>query len=91
MSKYLVFKKNLPKKFWIEVINISIYLLNRIPTKISKFNNLYEIYYGVKPNLKHLKVFRSIYYALVLKIKGDKLDHKIDIGVFVGDNNNAKK
>ena len=36
MSKYLLFEKNMPKKFWTEAVNIAMFLLNRLPTKSVK-------------------------------------------------------
>ena len=46
-SKCLIFEKHLPKKFWAEAVNTSVYLLNRLPTKALEFETPYEIWYGV--------------------------------------------
>ena len=90
MYRCLMFEKHLPKKFWAEGVNTSVYLLNRLPTKALEFKTPYEIWYGVTPSLKHLKVFGSICYVHVPKIKRDKLDQKADIGIFVGYSSNTK-
>ena len=74
MCRCLMFEKHLPKKFWAEGVNTSVYLLNRLPTKALEFKTPYEIWYGVTPSLKHLKVFGSICYVHVPEIKRDKLD-----------------
>ena len=33
MARCLIFEKKLPKTFWVEAVNTSVYLLNRLPTK----------------------------------------------------------
>jgi transposase InsO family protein len=36
MFRRLLFGKKMPKEFWVEAINTSVYLLNRLPTKTLK-------------------------------------------------------
>ena len=36
MARYLLFEKKLLKKNWVEATNTSVYLLNRLPTKVVK-------------------------------------------------------
>ena len=52
----------------------------RIGDKVSA----HELYFGTKPNLRHLRVFSSIAYVHVLKEKGRKLDAKAEKCIFVG-------
>ena len=51
--------KNLSNGFWVEALNITIYLKNRSPTKSLEFKTLYEVLYGFKLVVKHLRVFGS--------------------------------
>ncbi|KAL3523116.1 hypothetical protein ACH5RR_015950 [Cinchona calisaya] len=62
MARYLLFEKNLPKPFWSEAFNASVYLLNRLPTKALKNKTPYEAWYDVKPSVQHLRVFGCIYF-----------------------------
>lgn len=71
-------------------MNISIYLLNRLPTKTLEFKTLYKAWYRTKPFINHLKFFGSIYYTYVPKIKRNKLEHKSNVRIFVGYKNNTK-
>ena len=43
-----------------------------------------ELYFGTKPNLRHLRVFGSIAYVHVLKEKRRKLDAKAEKCILVG-------
>lgn len=78
------FEKNLPKHFWAEAVNTSVYLLNRLPTKALKNNTPYETWYGVKPSVHHLRVFECICFYQIPQQKRDKLDKRAEKGIFVG-------
>ena len=65
-------EKIFPKFYWAEAVQIAIYIQNRIGGKVSA----HDLYFRRKPNLQHLKVFRSIAYVHVLKEKQRKLDTK---------------
>lgn len=84
MARCMLFEKNLPKKFWAEAANTSVYLLNRLPTKALKGKTPYEAWHGNKPSVQHLKIFGSICYVFVPEIKRDKLDQKADVCIFLG-------
>ena len=90
MARHLMFEKNLPKKFWAEAVNTSMYLLNRLPTKALKKKTPFEALSGVKPMVKHLRIFGCICYAHIPEIKRDKLDKKVEAGIFAGYSSNAK-
>ena len=49
--------KDLPKPLWAEAIAWSVYTKNRIPHSTISFKTPYEIFYGQKPSLDHLKSF----------------------------------
>ena len=63
-------------KFWVEVVNNFVYLLNRLPTMALNNKASYEAWNGVKLSMHHLKVFRSICYYQVPKQKRSKLDNR---------------
>ena len=64
MARCLMYEKKLPLKFWAEAVNTSAYLLNRMVTKILGDKTPFEYWYGLKPNLEHLRVFGSPCYVL---------------------------
>ena len=67
MARCLHFEKGLPKTFWAEAINTSIYMLNMLPTKALKGKTPFEAWYGMKLSVEHLKIFGCVCYALVPK------------------------
>ena len=90
MARCLLFEKKLPKSFWAEAVYTSVYLLKRLPTKALKNKTHFKAWYGAKPIVEHLRVFGCICYIHVLVVKKDKLDQKVEIGVFLGYSNNVK-
>lgn len=56
-------KKGIPLKFWADPVNTAIYILNRSPTKTLDKKTPFEAYNGMKPGIKHLKMFRSLCYG----------------------------
>ena len=70
----------MPKFYWAEAVRTTVYIQNRIGDKVSA----YELYFGTKPNLRHLRVFGSIAYVHVPKEKRRKLDAKAENYILVG-------
>lgn len=68
--------RNVPKKFWAEVVYIAVYLLNWSPTQAVKKMTLEEAWFGRKPKISHLKVFGSIAYVWILDCKEIKTGFK---------------
>ena len=90
MTRCLLFEKKMPKCFWEEAINIAMYLLNRLPTKVVKNKTPFEAWYEVKPVVEHLKVFGSLCHTHVPYVKRDKLDYKVEMRIFLGYNSTSK-
>ena len=84
MSRCILFEKKLPKFLWAEVVNTSVYLLNRLPTKFIQNKTPLEAWSGVRPTAKHLKVFGSLCYFHVPSAKRGKLDARAEKGILVG-------
>ncbi|CAL2253986.1 unnamed protein product [Prunus armeniaca] len=55
MAKCLMLEKQIPFDFWAEAVNISVYILNKCPTKALSKKTPFEAYSGRKPGVKHLK------------------------------------
>nr|KYP36517.1 Retrovirus-related Pol polyprotein from transposon TNT 1-94 [Cajanus cajan] len=90
MAQCLLFEKGLPKTFWAEAVNTSVYLLNLLPTKALKGKTPYEAWCGRKPSVEHLKIFGCVCYTHVPNVKRDKIDHKCEVGIFLGYSINSK-
>uniref|UniRef100_A0A2P2JV48 Retrovirus-related Pol polyprotein from transposon TNT 1-94 n=1 Tax=Rhizophora mucronata TaxID=61149 RepID=A0A2P2JV48_RHIMU len=77
-------KKNLLKRFWAESTTTFIYLLNKLSTNSLSSLTIFKAWFDNKFSLSHLKAFDNICYALMLKSKRTKLDHKATPAIFVG-------
>jgi predicted aspartyl protease len=84
MTRCMLHEKNLPKKFWAEAANTSVFLQNRLPTTAVKNQTPFEAWYGYKPSLNFLKVFGCLCFTYVPQVKRDKLDKKAVQGIFIG-------
>lgn len=75
---------NLPPKFWGSCILAAIYLINRMPTRLLKWNSHFEALFKLKLDLSHLKVIGCLCYALMLSAHSDKFSPKARQCIFLG-------
>ena len=70
-------KENLmPKLYWVEAADTSVYLMNRCTTSGVHEVTPHEKYFGKKPDLSHTRIFGVIAYAHIPDEKRQKLDLK---------------
>ena len=69
--------------FWVEVVNIACYLVNRSLTLNLVDKTPYEAWTSRKPYLAHLKVFGCDAFVHIPKVKRRKLDSKLKKCVFI--------
>ena len=55
MARCMLHEKELPKIFWAEATNTTVFMQNRLPTKALKDKTPFEACYGFKPSLSFLK------------------------------------
>lgn len=67
-------KKEIPKEFWLEAINTTMYFLNKCPIKVVWNMTLFEAWSGRKSFVIHLKAFGCVSYAQATKEKRTKLE-----------------
>ena len=90
MARCMIFEKNLPKSFWAEAVSTAVYLQNRLPTKAVQGMTPIEAWGGIKPSIKHLRVFGSLCYTHVPDVKRSKLDEKAEKGILIGYSSQSK-
>lgn len=76
MVRSLLCGKRIPKKFWPEAVNWTIYVLNRSPTLAVKDKTPEEAWSGTKPSVSHFNVFGCIGHVHVPDVKRTKLENK---------------
>ena len=83
MAKCLLFEKKLPKKFWAKTVNTSVYLLSRLSMRSVKEKTPFKAWFNIKPVIKYVKVFGSVFYVHIFDAKRSKLDEKAAVEIFV--------
>ena len=65
METCLLQAKNIPPCLWDEIVNYTSYIQNRVPHKSVVGATPFESLHGHKPNVSHLIVFGSKYWARI--------------------------
>ena len=61
MARTLLDSAKLPLKYWPFAISCAVYVINRLPsTTNADHKSRYEMFYGKKPDLSHMKTFGSV-------------------------------
>ncbi|MCH92472.1 retrovirus-related pol polyprotein from transposon tnt 1-94 [Trifolium medium] len=76
MVRCMLSDKNVPKKFWPENVKWAVYVLNRSPTMSVKNVTPEEAWSGMKPSVKHFKVFGCLAFVHIPDVQRKKLDNK---------------
>jgi hypothetical protein len=85
MADAMLFYSGLPQSCWGLAILYANYIRNRCPTSSNpNFKTPYEMLYGVKPDLSHIKIFGSPCYYHIPKQLRKKLQPKSMPGIIVG-------
>ena len=66
METCLLKEKNIPPSLWVEAINCASFIQNRVPHKSVIGATYFKELLGRKPNVLHLRVFGSKYWAIIL-------------------------
>ena len=74
----------MPLRFWADAVNTAAYLRNRSPTTALNGHTPYEIWFGKKPNVSHLRVFGCNGYVHIPKENRKKLDAKSKECILLG-------
>ena len=81
--KAIIAEFKLDKKLWMELAETIVYLKNRSPTT-AVATTPYELWYGEKPDLSHLRIIGSTAYVHIPKEKRVKLDTHSHKGIMIG-------
>jgi hypothetical protein len=83
MAQALLKQRGMPVVFWGEAVVMTVYILNRSPTKGLNGRTPYKAWHGRKPTVSHLRVFGCLAFGKELG-HIDKLDDRSTPGVFIG-------
>ncbi|XP_075106896.1 uncharacterized protein LOC142179903 [Nicotiana tabacum] len=68
MARSLRFQASIPLRFWGEYVTTTIYLINRLPSKVIGYKTPFEMLYLYPPSVQHLRVFGCLCYASSPKV-----------------------
>ncbi len=80
----MIHAQGLDLEFWAKVVNTTVYIKNRCPTKALDSKAPQETWTRTKLNVSHLRVFGCKTYAHILDEKKSKLESKSIPCVFLG-------
>ena len=90
IGRCLMREARINRKFWPEVMNTVAYLKNRTIANTVENKTPYEIFFGKRPNVKHLKIYGSRVFVRIPEIqRKSEWDDKAKLGVLVGYTNNG--
>ena len=75
---------NLSHDYWVEVVDTTCYVVNRLLTTTLVDETPYEAWAGKRPSLTHLKVFGCDAFVHIPKERRKKLYSKSEKCIFVG-------
>ena len=84
MGTTLLKDRNLPYKFWTEMVNMTCYICNWCLVRPLIGKTSYELYHGKIPSILHFKIFGSKCFILNTKDQLHKFDSKSNEGIFLG-------
>ncbi|GJS78909.1 retrovirus-related pol polyprotein from transposon TNT 1-94 [Tanacetum coccineum] len=90
MVRSMLKSKKMPKEFWAEAVDCTVYLLNRCPSKSLANKTPQEAWNRIKPTVSHLRIFGSIVYVHVPSQRRSKLDDRSKKHMFVSYDKQSK-
>ena len=83
MTRIILNESPLPKSFWMDVVNVACYVMNRVFIRPILNKTPYELYFGRKPNISHFHIFGCKFHNNG-KDNLDKFDPKSNEALFNG-------
>jgi len=90
MVRCMLSARRVPKTFWPEAVNWAFYLLNRCPTHAVKYVTPQEAWSGIKPSIKHLRIWGCLAHVHIPDAKRGKLDDKSFPCIMLGVSDESK-
>lgn len=76
MARCFLKEMSLPATLWGEAVRHSIYVLNRLPTRVLSTQTPYEAWTGNKPDLRYIRVFGCLTRMKIPDFRIKKLDDR---------------
>jgi len=83
VARSIRFQGYIPLRFWGHCILTAAYIINRLPSAVLGGKSPYELFFGMKPTLSHLRTFGCLCYGSALP-RVDKFASRAVPSVFMG-------
>ena len=84
-ARAMIIKAGFPKSLANEAFHMAIYVINRTPTEALNWKTPYELAWGKKPTVAHMRPFGCVAYALDRSVRSvDKVAPRALMGHLVG-------
>lgn len=83
MVRSMMSNRNPPKFLWTEALNMKVYILNRVPTKVV-LKTHFKLFKGWKPSLRHIHVWGCPSELGIYNLQEKKLGPMTISGYFIG-------
>ena len=83
MIQSMLNNSNLPKSLWVAALKTTMYILNRVPTKVVP-KTTFKLFKGWKPSLKHMSIWGCPFEVRIYNPQEKKLDSRTISGYFIG-------
>ena len=84
VARALFFQSKIPLSYWSECVQTSIFLINRIPSKVLNNKTPYELMYGKIPDYSTIRVFGCLSFASTLPSSRHKFSPRAVPCVLIG-------
>ncbi|KAL7288350.1 hypothetical protein TKK_0017683 [Trichogramma kaykai] len=88
-ARTMLLSKGLPTRLWAEAVNTAVYILNRTLNSSNSKQTPFEIWFGRKPDISHVRIFGSECFAQVPNVFRKKWDAKARKLILVGHENES--
>ena len=83
-------KASLPLSFWLHVFHTTIFRINRLPTKVLKYQSPFQTLFGKTPDYHFLKIFGCLCYPYIRPYNKHKLQYRSTQCIFLSCSNTHK-
>lgn len=84
MGRTMLNDSKLDDEFWVQEIDIVVFIRNRGLLRNNCNMNPYELWKGIQANVKYFTIFGSKFYIKREDNKLGKFNSRVDEGLFVG-------
>ncbi|OWZ16280.1 Integrase, catalytic core protein [Phytophthora megakarya] len=84
MTKSVLVGSGLPRSFWPDALRNTVYVNNRVLCRTIDSRTPFELFYGKRPGIHHIRIFGALMYAYIPRALQKKIANNCEIGYSLG-------